>query len=313
MLTTELIKAQTALSALTDEQIDVIAELSKNDENTVIGQKLFEVHTGYDNTIFEATGIKRDGAEKSYDYAARVGRLLKEKADNAEKYENKIKELQNEKNRLQKVIDEGGADAETAKQLKQTTLELLNTKEMYNDLKAQYENAEKDYNQKLFKQSLDSAIGSATTGIIFKAEIPKQATDKLLKSAIETVKGFNPDFADDGNGGKTLVFRNADGSLMNNPDNKLNPFTATELITRELKNMGVLHEDRVVEGAGTNSPKGKGGNVTLDVSDAKTQREATDIISQKLMTKGLFRGSNEFQAEFDKVWAENNITVLPIQ
>ena len=38
-LTTELLNASTALAGLTDEQKSAIVEMSRNDEQTVIGQK----------------------------------------------------------------------------------------------------------------------------------------------------------------------------------------------------------------------------------------------------------------------------------
>ena len=44
MLTKELLQQNDALSALTDEQIGVIENLSRNDENQVIGNRFGEVY-----------------------------------------------------------------------------------------------------------------------------------------------------------------------------------------------------------------------------------------------------------------------------
>ena len=51
MLTEEVLKANESLKDLTAEQIQTIATLSENDENTVIGQKFGEVYRQMDATI----------------------------------------------------------------------------------------------------------------------------------------------------------------------------------------------------------------------------------------------------------------------
>ena len=43
------------------------------------------------------------------------------------------------------------------------------------------------------------------------------------------VKGLNPDYVDEVNGGKRLVFRDANGVVISNPTN-LAPYTAAELL-----------------------------------------------------------------------------------
>ena len=40
MLTVEMLRQNLTLAPLTDEQLQVIAEMSRNDENTVIGTKI---------------------------------------------------------------------------------------------------------------------------------------------------------------------------------------------------------------------------------------------------------------------------------
>ena len=79
MLTKETLIANEALAGLTDEQITAITTLSANDENTVIGQKFGEVYRQMDSTIEKATGIKRDGDEKTYLYLERATRAFADK------------------------------------------------------------------------------------------------------------------------------------------------------------------------------------------------------------------------------------------
>ena len=82
-LTTELLNANAALSGLTDEQKTAIVEMSKNDETAVIGQKTGEIYGGLDADILAASGIAKNGTEKTYDYAKRVIGEIKGQAGNA--------------------------------------------------------------------------------------------------------------------------------------------------------------------------------------------------------------------------------------
>ena len=63
-LTSEILRANAATAALTDEQINAIVTLSQNDEDSVIGQKTGEIYGGLDNDILSASGIAKNGTEK---------------------------------------------------------------------------------------------------------------------------------------------------------------------------------------------------------------------------------------------------------
>ena len=118
-LTTELLKGNAATAGLSDEQINAVVEMSKNDETTVIGQKTGEIYGGLDADILAASGIAKNGTEKTYDYAKRVIGEIKAQAGNATELQNQISELTKEKGRLEQVIAKGGADAETKRALEQ--------------------------------------------------------------------------------------------------------------------------------------------------------------------------------------------------
>ena len=160
---------------------------------------------------------------------------------------------------------------------------------------------------------IDNALQNASVGLKFKATLPESVTKVLLAQATEKLKGMNPEYIDDGNGGKVLVFQKADGARELNPNNDLKPYTATELLQRELEAMDVLEKQRKQTGSGTEPPTrgGGGSEITLDVSGARTQREADDIIAKQLMAQGITKGSQEFQDAKTKTWNENNIKNLP--
>lgn len=314
-LTNELLSANTELSGLTDAQKAAIVELSKNDEAQVIGQRVGEIYGGLDNDILTASGIAKNGTEKTYDYAKRVIGEIKGQAAQVTNLQSQITELTNEKTRLQGIIDKGGADEETKRQLTQTKADLENVRNQYNELKTNYDNEKAEHEKTLFNVKLDGEFRTATNGLKFKADLPESARGVLLEQAIAKVKGMNPEYIDNGAGGKVLGFME-NGAVMRNPNNALRPYTAAELIARELTNMGVLDTGRQQQGAGSQQQQGGGGGgATLDFSGAKTQSEAQDIISNHLMQQGKIKGTKAFQEAMSQIWKDNAdvLKSLPIQ
>ena len=315
-LTTELLNANAATAALTDEQKTAIVEMSKNDETTVIGQKTGEIYGGLDADILAASGIAKNGAEKTYEYAKRVIGEIKGQAGNTVEMQNKISDLEKEKTRLESVIAKGGADAETKRQLDQARADLSNVTKQYNDLKAEFDKEKDDHAKLVFNTKIDAEFAKATTGIKFKADLPASATSVLLQQAIAKVKGMNPEYIDDGNGGKVLAFME-NGTPKRNPENNLRPYTAAELVTAELKTMGVLEDGRKQTGTGSQGgPTGSGGGpASVDISGARTQNEAHEIIAKALMAQGKVNGSKEFADAMAQAWKDNKdvLKTLPVR
>ena len=314
-LTTELLNANAALSGLTDEQKTAIVEMSKNDETTVIGQKTGEIYGGLDADILAASGIAKNGAEKTYDYAKRVIGEIKTQAGNATELQNQISELTKEKSRLEGIIAKGGGDAETKRQLDQAKADLENVRTEYATLKTEYDKAKADHAKALFDSKIDSEFAKATSGLKFKADLPASVTSVLVQQAIAKVKGMNPEYVDDGNGGKVLAFME-NGTPKRNPENNLRFYTAAELVAAELKKMDVLDEGRKQTGTGVQGGgSGSGGAKTVDISGARTQDEAHEIIAKQLMDQGKINGSKEFNDAMTAAWKENHdiIKALPVR
>ena len=315
-LTTDLLNANAATAALTDEQKNAIVEMSANDENTVIAKKTGEIYGGLDADIMAASGIAKNGTEKTFDYAKRVIGEIKGQAGNAAELQTQVTELTKEKARLESVIAKGGADAETKRQLDQTKADLANVTKQYTDLKTEYDNAKSEHEKALFGLKIDGEFAKATTGIKFKADLPASVTSVLMQQAVAKVKGMNPEYIDDGNGGKVLAFME-NGTPKRNPENNLRPFTAAELIAAELKTMGVLEDGRKQTGAGSQGGQGGtgGGSKTVDISGATTQDQAHEIIAKQLMERGLVNGSKEFNDAMANAWKENRdvLKTLPIR
>lgn len=309
-LTRQIITANAALSALTDEQIQAIETLSQNDENAVIGSRIGEIYRNMDATIETNLGVKRNGDEKTYNFLERAAKEVFAKVKKSSELQEQITALTAEKERLEKVIKDGEGNAEAAKQLEQAQKDLAATKKAFNDMKSQYDAEKAKHENELFGIKVDNVLSSATNGIKFKPEYPESVVSVLLSQAVEKVKGMNPEFIDNGTGGKVLVFKDANGARLNNPENALNPYTANELITKELKAMGVLDESKKT-GGGTGNGGNGGGNNTFDIFGCRTKSEAHDAIEKQLLSQGLVVGSSEYTEAMDAAWLSSGVQQLP--
>ena len=314
MITIEMLAADAALAGLTDEQKNAIALMSKNDEEVVIGNRFREVYNKLDETIAKETGIARNGDEKTYLYLERAAKTLAAKANSVDGLNTKIADLTKERDKLKQQVAEGGDEA-TRKQLAQAQKDLEAVRTQYDTLKADFDKAKTDHAAELLGVQIDNVLAGAQAGLKFKPEFPQAATDTLLAQALTKIKGMNPDFIDDGKGGKRLVFKGENGEIARDPENHLEPYTAEALLKKELRAMGILDEGRQATGAGTHQPQQKPqlGGASVDVSMARTQQEADNIIHNQLNAQGLVRGSKKYQEAYDAAWRDNNINTLPVK
>lgn len=315
MLTIEMLRQSSALTGLTDDQLNAIAEMSRNDENTVIGTKIGALHGQYDADILGITGIKKKDGEKSYDYAKRVLGEYKTKAESTKTIQTQLTAAQAQVAELQSKLEKGAGDETLKQQLKDAKAQVtqlqtqLQTKETeFNTKKAEFDKTIKDTH-------VDYAFQAAIAGLKFKSGITEPIQKTLLNAAkAEVLAKGTPDFIEDGQGGKKLVIRGADGNILNNPKNNLNPYTMQELVM-ETSLKDVIDKGRQQTGGGTGGfGSGSGGTGgTLDLSGIKSQVEADKAIEAYLLANGLTRDSQEFADQSMQLRTENNVASLPIR
>lgn len=315
MLTIEMLRQSSALTGFTDDQLNAIAEMSRNDENTVIGTKIGALHGQYDADILGITGIKKKDGEKSYDYAKRVLGEYKTKAESTKTIQTQLTAAQAQVAELQSKLEKGAGDETLKQQLKDAKAQVtqlqtqLQTKETeFNTKKAEFDKTIKDTH-------VDYAFQAATAGLKFKSGITEPIQKTLLNAAkAEVLAKGTPDFIEDGQGGKKLVIRGADGNILNNPKNNLNPYTMQELVM-ETSLKDVIDKGRQQTGGGTGGfGSGSGGTGgTLDLSGIKSQVEADKAIEAHLLANGLTRDSQEFADQSMQLRTENNVASLPIR
>lgn len=298
MLTIEVLKQNSVLSGLSDDILSAISEMSKNDENTVIGNKIGALHGQYDADILSVTGVSKKDGEKSYDYAKRV------LAD----YKGKVETLQ-------KQIEKGSNDAELKQQLKDAKSLETQLRSQLSEKEKELVNAKSDFDKQLKSVHVDYAFNAATSGLKFKSGITEAVAKTLVNAAkSEVLSKGTPDFVDDGKGGKSLVFRDASGNILTNPANNLNPYSVSELLmSTSIKD--VIDTGRKQNGTGTSATTTPEGNSagTFDLSGVRTQVEADKAIEAHLLANGLTRDSSEFSDKLMQIRTENNVSELPIR
>lgn len=315
MLTVEMLSQNPALQGLTDAQRQAIATMSQNDENTVIGTRIGELHGQYDADVLGITGIAKNSGEKSYDYVKRVLNGYKTKVDSHKTMKAELDAAKAQVTELQSKLEKNAGDETLKQQLKDAKAQVaqlqasLQTKETeFKAEKTRLETANRDIH-------IDYAFQAAVSGLKFKDGITEPVQKVLLQSAkAEVLAKGTPDFVDDGNGGKKLVLRDANGIILNNPKNNLNPYTMQELVM-ETSLKDVIDTGRKQPGGGTTPPtSGPGGTSgTFDMSGIKTQLEADKAITAHLLANGLTRDSKEFAEQSMQLRNENNVAQLPIR
>lgn len=307
MLTIEMLRQNTQLSGLAKEQLDAIVEMSRNDENTVIGTKIGALHGQYDADILNVTGIHKNDGEKSYDYAKRVLADYKAKSDS-------VKGLEKQVTDLQAKLEKNVGDETLKQQLKDSKAQVSQLQAQLQAKDTELGNKAKEYDKAIKDTHIDYAFQSAISGIKFKAGITEPIQKMLLNAAKDEVmaKG-TPDLIDNGNGGKSVVFRDQAGNIINNPKNNLNPYTIRELVM-ETSLKDVIDDCVRQNGGGTTNKvvRNTSGNA-IDMSGVKTQLEADKAIEAHLLANGLTRDSQEFAEQSMQLRNENNVADLPLR
>lgn len=310
-LTPEIIKQQEPLKGLTDEQISSLVTLSTNDENDVIGKRIGEIYGALDADIKETFGVEKNQGEKTYDFLKRVGRTITDKVKKYADVERRIVQLEGEKTELEDKIKSGKGNEAINQKLKDTSDKLDELKQKYDNDRKEWETKLSEKEQAIKDVHVTNAFDKARIGMTFKPEISEDLQAVMLNSARSSILGkFSPDFVDDGNGSTRMVFRNKEGQIANNPDNGLNPYTADELLAKELK---PALDTTKKKGTGTRKPDGSRHDDIIPISEAKTQIEADRIIVDNLLAKGLVKGSDKFDTEQKRLRSEHKVAELPLR
>ena len=311
-LTQDMIKANEVLAELSEDQITAISTLSLNDENTVISSKIGELHGKYDADILASAGVEKNQGEKSYDYMKRAFGGLKTQVDGSAGLATKVTAYEADIANLKKQITDGSTDEVTKQSLRDAEDKLSALQTLYDTDKGNWATEKDEFASKITGIQVSTQFDTAMSGLKFKAGYSDSAKQMLLKSTKAEILAEHKVGWVETDGEKTMVFRDDKGEILKNKNNALNPYTAAELIQEKLKDS--LDAGVKKPGGGTGNPGG-GGSATIDlvdISGAKTQVQADDIIVKYLMQTGETRGTVSFTEKQMKLRDDNEVAKLPM-
>jgi hypothetical protein len=265
-----------------DESFEVFTEqehttyldnFAKTEVEKKIGDEISKVHSQYDNDAFEILGERKAGNEKTYNFLKRKLKELKESASGSQVHLDRIKQLEND------LKNKSGDE-----QLKKDYEQLRKT---YNDDKQTWDAKTQEYIKSQESMQVEIQLDNALPKLKFSDKIPETVRDVMIRAAKAKLlqSGKIVD--------KQLIFLDKDGATLRNKNNALNPFTAEEMLTAELKD--ILGETKVIPGTGVKPQvvKDKDGkeSIPLQVPDSVRTKEE---LSKYLMSLGLNRNSKEY-------------------
>lgn len=311
-LTPDVLKSNEVLSTLSEDQLSAITSLSVNDEKSIISTKIGEHHGLIERDVKEVSGIEKNQGEKSYEYMKRVLKSYKESSGNSSELQTKISDQEAKIQQLEKSISDGSTDTVTIQKLKDAEGKLSQLQNQYDTDKNTWETEKNSFTEKITGIQVNSEFNKATAGLKFKAGYPESVQKTLLNSTKDSILSkYKPDWVE-ADGSKVMVFRDDKGEIVRNRANGLNPYTASELIMDSLKE--VVDSGKNTTGAGTgNTSKSDDSVGSADISGAKTQVEADQLIVKHLLQIGETRGSASFAEKQRKIRDQNNISKLPIR
>ena len=295
MIDLQTLNSNPELSELTDSQKSIILEMAKNAESVIIGNKTSEIYKRLDDDIFNASGVEKEGSEKTYKYAVRAIEKLKSLAEENSKAKESVSKLQSQISDLQKQLKDGSGDKKTAEKLEAVLVELKEAKEYNAEIQLKLENSEKEWENKLHTSRVKNELNAALSGLNFKGDLQKSVLDLVKRNTIsELMEKYSFTF-EEVEGTEVLFFTDKNtGSKITNKANKLNPYTPTEMLSDILKDMDVLCTGKQQTGLGLKPPNQKQKLTTVDLSGATTSEERSILLDQQLQELGYKPGTREY-------------------
>lgn len=292
----------------TEEGKEVLNNFATAEFDKKIGEKVSEIHQGYDNDVFEILGQKKKNEQKSYDFIKEIATELKtlreSKGDNNVE---KVKELETKI----KDLEANGSLGEYWKKMHDDVVKQATEKE--NELKNQLSKKDEDFRTVQIKTELASALN----GLKFKEGIPKEAIDAMIQ--VNESKILNNAKIIDGK----VVFHKEDGSAWLN--NEYKAISSQELVGSFLGSM--IDNETKTPGSGGGAPPtiktgeivvtGEGDNakkkLVLDVNSFSTKLEFTRVAEKALKAQGVTVDNPDFNRMIDEARVEYKVSELEMK
>lgn len=318
MLTAAVIKAQNILANLTDEQLAALETLSRNDENAVIAQRIGETAGRIEESVKTASGIDKNQGEKYYDYVARVTKELAAKTASG----GDTATLQAEVDRLKAEAAKGGDTAsraaltEAQRKLADAENRVVQLQTQITEKETEYGNQLKAKDETFTELQFANQWRAAASGKQRKNGLDEDVYNELASTRMANALAKYGRRIETTADGQVMRLIDANGHVVNNPNNLNNPMTVADLAAQELGSLWQTAEKQ--PGGGSKAPAtittppagGGGGSVAIQ---ATTRVEATKAIDAHLREQGIATNHKDYQEKFDTIYAENEVSNLPIQ
>lgn len=318
MLTAELIKGQAVLKDLTEDQVSAIATLSQNDENSVISQKFGEIHGQYDAAFKAVFGIEKPSGTKSTEFWSAKAKEAFEKAKAAGDT-TALDQAKATIADLEAKIKAGAGDKELVTRLE---AERDQWKAQAEDFKTKYGESESEWKTKL--QEREAEIKNIEVKRLFQEEIADLKYKDIIPAELQKMaitntqqyllSQYDVDVVTDQHGNMRLEY-SKDGVKLTNKDNGLNPYTSKELLLQQNAIKDIIDTGTHQNGTGTKGqkPGASFNGQIVDVSAAKSQVEATQLIKEALQKQGIPMTDPKWSEINQASWAEVQKMKLPLE
>lgn len=298
-LEVDTLKQNDGLKELTDEQLNTIATMSKNDEAKVLGTYTSK----YKAKINEVTGMAIGDDEDTETYLGRVIKDYKDKAAGTPEIKTQLDAALKENATLKEKIEKGAGDEELKRALGDTKAKLDAVTKERDDNKAAFDKERADYKSQIFNNTVKAAYDKVISKLKFKEEYSSDTIKRaLIEHAYSEVSAFGKIGLDkDGN----IEFRDENDVVMLNPKSSNKPYTMEDVVmATSLKD--AITVGNIQGGAGSGSKGGDedyGNNPIF--TEAKSIFELDEKIQKYLLDRGFTVTSPEYQKKFSEIRKAN--------
>jgi len=299
MITKELI--QQNISDLSDEQASQVVELANNTFTKELQNEVDKVR----GTTFQIV----DDVLKEFGYPKQTGKTsehlknvlitLKE-SQMTEDIKGKLKTYEDKVKELSDQLKTNNPDF--AKKEKDYLDKITLLQGSLDEQKANLEKMQSNHKSDLVKLHLFSSMPKVKEGI----------GEKTKELHVNTAINNLIELADFDENGK-IIFRDKEGKILYNPENKNNPFTAEEMFMKDDYFKEIAEISNNGKGLGLDKLPPQQKHFIPSITGAKTQIEADDAIEKMLLAKGIDKMHPEYSQNFDKIRTENNVNQLPMK
>lgn len=258
-----------------EEETLYLDNFKTSEVEKAIDPKIKEVHSKYDDYIFDVTGLKKNAGEKTFDFVKRIAADLKGRADKLPEFEQEIASL---KEKVGK-----NADAKLLADLENVRAEFTAFKAAK---EAEIDSLRKDTDLNERKSVIEAEVNSFEFDPSIKEPVLKVYKQTIINELLQNSEKR------DGQ----IVFLDDKGNPLRNQARNLATYTPNEIVAEKMKD--VIKQKRTIPGPpAPGDPK----LPPKSVPDAvKTKVE----LSAHLMKEGYKRGTKEYDEIYSELGAE---------